>query len=99
MIGTMIAVFRVRQSFDIIARTREFVEGVCEDGGLLDDTRRALATFSFEQRRQPDLHPFPQAQPLPIADLPCWRSTASTRSWHDPCRMASCQTPIGAGVA
>jgi NTE family protein len=69
MLGTMLDVFRVRQYFNIITRTREFVEGVREDAGLLNDARRALVTFPLEQRRQPDLHPFPPAQPLRIVDL------------------------------
>src|ERR1035437_9457131 len=69
MLGTMLDVFRVRQYFNIITRTREFVDGIREDAGLLNDARRALVTFPLEQRRQPDLHPFPPAQPLRIADL------------------------------
>jgi NTE family protein len=69
MLGTMLDVFRLRQYFNIITRTREFVDGVREDAGLLNDARRALVTFPLDQRRQPDLHPFPPAQPLRIADL------------------------------
>src|SRR5664280_520841 len=69
MLDSMLDVFRVRQYFNVITRTREFVEGVREDAGLIDDARRALATFPLERRRQPDLHPFPPVQPLRIADL------------------------------
>jgi len=69
MIGSIVDVFRVRQYFNVITRTREFVDGVREDGGLLNDARRALVTLPFERRRQPELHPFPPWQPLGIADL------------------------------
>src|SRR5664280_889806 len=69
MLDTVIDVFRVRQYFNVITRAREFVEGVREDAGLIDDARRALVTFPLEHRRQPDLHPFPPVQPLRIADL------------------------------
>jgi len=69
VLGTMLDVFRIRQYFNIITRTREFVDGVREDADLLNDARRALVTLPHERRRQPDLHPFPPIQPLPIADL------------------------------
>src|SRR5664280_1269549 len=69
MLDTVIDVFRVRQYFNVITRAREFVEGVREDAGLIDDARRALVTFPLEHRRQPDLHPFPPVRHLDVADL------------------------------
>ena len=69
MIGSVVDVFRVRQYFNVITRTREFVDGVREDAGLVNDARRALVTLPLERRRHPDLEPFPSAQPLRIADL------------------------------
>src|ERR1022692_523509 len=64
MLGAALDVFRLRQYFNIITRTREFVEGVREDAGLINDARRALVTLPFHQPREPDLHPFPSRQPL-----------------------------------
>ncbi len=69
MLGPMLDVFRLRQYFNIITRTRELVGGVREDAGLINDARRAVVTLPFERRRQPNLHPFPRAQALAVADL------------------------------
>src|ERR1035438_5533937 len=69
MLDTVIDVFRVRQYFNVITRARDFVEGVREDAGLINDARRALITLPFHQPREPDLHPFPSRQPLLSADL------------------------------
>jgi NTE family protein len=69
MLDSLLDVFRVRQYFNVITRTREFVEGIHEDAGLMDDARRALVTLPFETRRKPQLDPFPPAQPLRNAGL------------------------------
>jgi NTE family protein len=69
MLSGALDVFRLRQYFNAITRCREFVDGVREDAGFLDDARRALVTFPFDRRRQPDLHPFPPAQPIEATDL------------------------------
>jgi len=69
MIGSVIDVFRVRQYFNAITRVRELATGIREDAGLLKDARRALVRLPFERVAQTDLHPFPAAQPLPVADL------------------------------
>jgi NTE family protein len=69
MLDSVLDVFRVRQYFNVITRTREWVGGIRDDAGLLDDMRRALVTLPFESRRLPELHPFPPVQHLPIADL------------------------------
>jgi NTE family protein len=69
MLGAALDVFRLRQYFNVITRARELVEGVREDAGLINDARRALVTLPLDQRRQPDLHPFPPAQPLGSAGL------------------------------
>jgi len=68
MLGTVLDVFRLRQYFNIITRTRQFVDGVRDDAGLLNDARRALVSLPFE-RRPPEPHPFPPTQPLHIGDL------------------------------
>jgi len=69
MLGSVLDVFRLRQYFNVITRTRELVEGVREDAGLVNDARRALVTLPFERRRSPDVHPFPPARSLAIGDL------------------------------
>ncbi len=58
MIGAAVDIFRLRQYFNVITRTREFANGIREDAGLLDDLRRAVITLPFD-RQQRDLHPFP----------------------------------------
>ncbi|HXX89551.1 MAG TPA: patatin-like phospholipase family protein [Acidimicrobiales bacterium] len=69
MLGTALDIFRLRQYFNVITRTREIVDGVREDAGLVNDARRALVPLPLERRRQPNLHPFPPTQPLRAADL------------------------------
>ena len=69
MLDSVLDVFRVRQYFNVITMTREWVGGIRDDAGLLDDMRRALVTLPFESRRLPELHPFPPVQHLPVADL------------------------------
>ncbi len=65
MLGVLLDVFRLRQYFNVITRFRQLVEGVREDAGLLDDARRALVTFPFENRgRNLNLRPFPAAEPF-----------------------------------
>lgn len=58
MIGTATDIFRLRQYFNVVTRTRQFAEGIREDAGLLDDLRRAIVTLPFDDQ-QDDLHPFP----------------------------------------
>ncbi len=57
MLGGALDVFRLRQYFNVITRTREFVEGVREDAGFLDDARRALVTLPFDRRHSPTSTP------------------------------------------
>jgi NTE family protein len=58
MIGAAVDIFRLRQYFNVITRTRQFADGIRQDAGLLDDLRRAVVTLPFD-RSQRDLHPFP----------------------------------------
>lgn len=58
MIGEAADIFRLRQYFNVVTRTRQFVDGVREDAGLLDDLRRAVLTLPFDEQ-QHDVHPFP----------------------------------------
>jgi NTE family protein len=70
MLSTALDVFRLRQYFDALARTREVMAGVREDAGVLDDARRALVTLPLvDRRRPPDRHPFPPPERLGLPGL------------------------------
>ena len=69
MLDSVTDVFRLRQYFNVVTRTREFVEGVREDSGLLNDARRALITLPFEQSRPLDRWPFPRLDPLHLPSV------------------------------
>lgn len=69
MLDSVLDVFRVRQYFNIITRTREWIEGLRDDAGLVDDMRRALVSLPFDSPQAPALEPFPPLQRLEIADL------------------------------
>jgi len=69
MLGSVIDVFRLRQYFNLITRTREIVDGVREDAGFVNDARRAMVTFPFEKRPSVDLGPFPAPRPLKLSAL------------------------------
>ena len=69
MLGTVVDVFRMRQYFNIITRTREFLEAVREDAGLLKDARRAVVKLPFDPRQREDHHLFPSIEPLELPAL------------------------------
>ena len=69
MLDSALDVFRVRQYFNMITMTREWLAGIRDDAGLLDDMRRALVTLPFESRRMPELRPFPPARRFSVANL------------------------------
>jgi len=69
MLGSVLDVFRLRQYFNVITRTRELVDGVREDAGLLLDAQRALITLPFEHHPAVDPHPFPALAPLRLPGL------------------------------
>jgi NTE family protein len=69
VLGTALDIFRLRQYFNVLTRAREVVEGVREDGGLLNDARRALVRLPFERRQPVGLHPFPRPKPLALPSL------------------------------
>jgi NTE family protein len=58
MLGPVLDVFRLRQYFDVIVRTRDLVGGLRDDAGLLDDARRALVSLPGDSRPEP-ISPFP----------------------------------------
>ncbi len=57
----MVDVFRLRQYFNAITVTRQWIDGVREDAGLLDDARRALVRLPFERPEPVECEPFPPA--------------------------------------
>ncbi len=69
MLSSVVDVFRLRQYFNVITRTREFVNGVREDTGLIDDARRALVKLPFERTEVIEKHPFPPSDALHLPAL------------------------------
>ena len=69
MLNSVLDVFRLRQYFNVITRTRELVGGVRDDAGLVGDARRALVRLPFERRPASDSHPFPPLERLRLPDL------------------------------
>jgi NTE family protein len=66
MLGAAVDIFRLRQYFDVITRTREIVEGVRDDGSLFVAAARALARQPLEPgRSRPGVDPFPPLAPRP----------------------------------
>ena len=64
MLSAALDVFRLRQYFNVVTATREWVEGIRDDVGLLGDVRRATFTLPGERPRPVDLRPFPGQQPF-----------------------------------
>ncbi|MGO8875784.1 MAG: patatin-like phospholipase family protein [Acidimicrobiales bacterium] len=69
MLSSVLDIFRLRQYFNVITRTREVVEGVRQDAGFLHDTRRAIAPLPFERDKVLDLRPFAAPRPLHLGGL------------------------------
>ncbi len=59
MLGAVLDVFRLRQYFNVITRSRDWADGMRSDAGLLVDTGRALAGLSSD----PSGPPFPPMAP------------------------------------
>ena len=62
MLGTLLDVFRLRQYFDVITRTREWVAGLQQDAGLLTDAGRALLRLPSGGAGAQNQQPFPPAE-------------------------------------
>ncbi len=70
MLSVVLDVFRLRQYFNVVTRTREWVEGLREDSGLLDDARRALLPLPWEHSGPVNGYPtFPRAAPIRLPGL------------------------------
>lgn len=65
--------FRLRQYFDVITRIRELVEGVREDAGFLNDTRKGLLPLPFDRAPSPPQRPFAPLRSFDAGDLPSQR--------------------------
>lgn len=63
MLGPILDVFRLRQYFNIITRTREWVAGLRDDAGFLTDAGRALVRLPSGAAGERDLQPFPPVAP------------------------------------
>jgi NTE family protein len=50
VLGTVMDVYRLRQCFDAIVRTREVIAGMRDDAGFLRAARRALVPLPFDRR-------------------------------------------------
>ena len=64
MLSAALDVFRLRQYFDLVTATRQWVDGIRDDVGLLGDVRRATFTLPGERSRPTDTRPFPAPQPF-----------------------------------
>jgi NTE family protein len=69
MLSPVVDIFRLRQYFDVITRTRQWVEGVHEDSRLLSDVRRAMVPLPFDHPFATVLRPFPAPEPFDVADM------------------------------
>ena len=63
MLDAVLDVFRMRQYFDVLTRTRELGAGIVDDLGLLDDVRRALVRLPTD-RPEPPQFPFRPERPF-----------------------------------
>ena len=63
MLGAVLDVFRLRQYFDAITRTRELVQGLRQDAGLLTDAARAALRMPSGATPAQNRRPFPPAEP------------------------------------
>ncbi len=63
MLGTLLDVFRLRQYFDVITRTREWAQGLHQDAGLLTDAARVVLRLPPGGASARTQEPFPSAEP------------------------------------
>ncbi len=63
MLGAAVDIFRLRQYFNVVTRTREVAESVRADGRLLTAARRAMLPLPFEHARGHAAVPFAPMRP------------------------------------
>lgn len=69
MLDGVLDIFRLRQYFDVVVRSRQLAEGVRRDASFLDLTRRSVLETPFDRRHTTDRHPFPPKQVTPLPEL------------------------------
>jgi NTE family protein len=63
MFGALLDIFRLRQYFNAITRTREWAQGLHQDAGFLTDAARAALRLPSGGAGVQNRQPFPPAQP------------------------------------
>ena len=63
MLGTLLDVFRLRQYFNVITRSREWVEGLRDDAGFLADAGRVVVRLPTAAAARHVRSPFPPMAP------------------------------------
>ncbi len=63
MLGSLLDIFRLRQYFNAITRTREWVQGLQQDAGLVTDAARAALRLPSGGASARNQQPFPPAEP------------------------------------
>ncbi len=63
MLGALLDVFRLRQYFDVITRSRELAQGLRQDAGFLTDAARAALRIPSSRASTQNQQPFPLAEP------------------------------------
>lgn len=70
MLGSVLDIFRLRQYFNVVTRTRELATGVFDDAGFLADARRALLPLPHEGHEpRAAVSPFPNRRVRPLPGL------------------------------
>jgi NTE family protein len=67
MLGALLDVFRLRQYFNAITRSREWAEGLRQDAGLLTDVARAILLLPVGRFDVEERQPFPAVRPYPAS--------------------------------
>jgi NTE family protein len=65
MLGALLDVFRLRQYFNAITRSREWAEGLRQDAGLLTDAAQAILRLPVGRMDVQERQPFPAIEPYP----------------------------------
>jgi NTE family protein len=69
VLSTALDIFRLRQYFNVITRTREVWQGIRDDAGFLEDVRRALLPLPLDPHRSRSTSPFGRASRFEVSGL------------------------------
>ncbi len=64
MLDAPLDVFRLRQYFNVVTRTRQWIDGLRQDAGFLDDARRALVRLPTDRQPVVPTSVFPPLDPF-----------------------------------